>query len=88
MDYNNLAEKTIYDFSSDSEIINRITGNIPKDFYIRKCHILNRLSDIKDFALLTDNAKLMELADKALKEEQGKYDKTVGDALKEGIIVD
>lgn len=88
MDYNNLAEKTIYDFTSDSEIINRIIGNTPKDFYVRNCHVLNKLSDIKDFALLTDNAKLLELTDNALKDEQGKFDKMVSDALEEGIIVD
>lgn len=90
MDYNDLdlRNKTIYDFADDPEIIGEITGNAPKDSYIERCHIINKMAHIADFAYMVQDDELYRLATKALKAVQKECDSIVSDGLKDGIIID
>jgi hypothetical protein len=88
MDYNDLSNKTIYDFTDDPKIIEKITGNVSKVSYIETCHIINKMADIVDFAYIMQDDELYKLATKALKKAQKDCDSIVADGLKDGIIID
>lgn len=83
-----LKDKTIFDFTDDKAIIEKITGNTPKDFYIRNCHPLNKLSDLVDLAHLTNDTKLRTEAEKAWEKAQKESDDTIEKGQQDGIIID
>jgi len=89
MDYSDLylSNKTIYDFTDDPEIIGKITGNVPKESYINSCHIINKITDIADYAYMIQDNELYKLATKALKIAQKDWDSIVANGLKDGIII-
>ena len=83
-----LQDKTIFDFTDDKRIIEKITGNTPKDYYIQNCHPVNKLSDIVDLAFITNDTELKEAAEKAWKKAQKKWDDTIENGQQDGIIID
>ena len=83
-----LQDKTIFDFTDDKKIIEKITGNIPKDYYINNCHPLNKLTDIVDLAVLTNNAELKTAAEKAWKKAQKEWDNEIENGQQDGVIID
>ena len=83
-----LKDKTIFDFTDDKTIIKKITGNTPKDFYIQNCHPVNKLSDIVDLAILTNDTELKTEAEKAWKNAQKEWDNTIEKGQQNGIIID
>ena len=83
-----LKDKTIFDFTDDKTIIEKITGNTPKDFYIQNCHPVNKLADIVDLAYLTNDTELKTEAEKAWKNAQKEWDNTIEKGQQNGIIID
>ena len=76
-----LQDKTIFDFTDDKEIIGKITGNTPKDYYMQNCHQLNKLAHLVDLALITNDTKLKESAEK-------EWDNKIEDGQQASIIID
>lgn len=83
-----LKDKTIFDFTDDKEIIEKIAGNTPKDYYIRNCHPLNKLTDLIDLGSITNNTKLKESAEKEWKKAQKKWDDKIEESGQDNIIID
>ena len=83
-----LQDKTIFDFTDDKEIIGKIIGNTPKDYYLQNCHPLNRLAHLVDLAFITNDTELKESAEKAWKKAQKEWDDKIEDGQQEGVIID
>lgn len=83
-----LKDKTIFDFTDDKEIIEKITGNTPKDYYIQNCHPLNKLAHLVDLAFITNDTELKESAEKAWKKAQKEWDDKIEDGQQDGVIID
>ncbi len=83
-----LENKTIFDFTDDKEIIGKITGNTPKDYYIQNCHPVNKLEDIIDYSNIINDSELKSEAEKAWKMEKKAWDDMIDDGQQDGIIID
>jgi hypothetical protein len=83
-----LRNKTIFDFTSNSEIIKKIIGKLSKDYYIKCCHFLNKLSDIENLAIMTNNPELQDAAAKEWKKARAEWDNMIENGQRDGIIID
>lgn len=88
MDYKDLRNKTVFDFTDDDQVIKNIIGESPKDFYIRTCHFLNKLTDIQVFASLTNNEELLKAVSAEIVEAEAEWDDMCDDAQNDGLLID
>lgn len=88
MDYKDLRNKTVFDFTDDSQVIKSIIGESPKDFYIRTCHPLNKLSDIQVLASLTNNEELYQAVSDEIVKAESEWDQMCDDAQSDGLLID
>lgn len=93
MDYKELIGKTIFDFTKDAALIERVTKVNPSDkekvaFYKGHCHKINRYNDIMFFAAKTNNMDLYEAAMKARDAAQREFEKRADEGMRNGIIID
>ncbi len=75
MKYDNLHEKTIYDFTDNPKIIEQITLGSSKSDYLQniKDNPENNGFDLKELAELTGNKELAEAVDKQYKDDFAKF---------------
>jgi len=64
MDYSDLRNKTIFDFTDDEALIKKITGYTSKDKYIDGVHHVNFMNDVIALAQVTGDKELEKQADK------------------------
>ena len=83
-----LQNKTIFDFTDDKKIIEKITGNTPKDYYIQNCHPLNKLAHIVDLAFITSDTELKAVAEKEWEKAKKEWNDTIENKQQDGIIID
>ncbi len=88
MDYKDLRNKTVFDFTDDDQVIKNIIGESPKDFYIRTCHHLNKLTDIQKLASLTNNEELYKAVSDEIVKAEAEWDDMCDAAQKNGLIID
>lgn len=88
MNYKDLRNRTIFDFTDNDEIIKKIIGETPKDFYIKNSHPLSKLADIQDFAFLTDNKDLYKVVADERKKAESEWEQMRSDAQDEGLLID
>lgn len=93
MDYKELIGKTIFDFTKDAALIERVTKVNPSDkekvaFYKGHCHEIGKAEDIEELAEILNDKELRN-ATKRLRNELWKdFDRRASEANEKGIIVD
>ena len=87
MDYTDLRNKTIFDFTNDTSLIEEITGCTSVDSYLRKYHFVNRMGSIIVFAKKTNDTELEKTARKAEREAHKQWDKLVAEYAKQGLLI-
>ena len=93
MDYKELIGKTIFDFTKDAALIERVTKVNPSDkekvaFYKEHCHPIGKAEDIEELAEILNDKELRN-AGKRLRNELWKdFDRRASEANEKGIIVD
>lgn len=93
MNYKDLIGKTVFDFTKDEAIIERITKVNLSDkekvaFYIQNCHPIGKISDIEYLAEILNKNELCKAARKLKKELWADFDKRASEANKKGLIID
>ena len=90
MNYLELRDKTIFDFTDDEALISRITRHKSKDDYLYFYHRVNIMPDIVTFAQLTGNKELEQAASKMSKIIKKEWEDDIALQEKEnpGLIVE
>lgn len=93
MNYKELIGKTVFDFTKDAAIIERITKVNPSDKekvakYEKDCHPVGKAEDIEELAELLNNKELRKAAKKLRDELWADFDRRASEARKKGLIID
>lgn len=93
MNYKELTGKTVFDFTKDAAIIERITRVNPSDKvevakYKKNCHPVGKAEDIEELAELLNNKELREAAKKLRDDLWTDFNRRASDANKKGLIID
>lgn len=93
MNYKELIGKTVFDFTKDAAIIERITKVNPSDKekvakYKKVCHPVGKAEDIEELAELLNNKELRKAAKKLRDELWADFDRRASEARKKGLIID
>lgn len=93
MNYKELEGKTVFDFTKDAALIERITNVKPSDkekvaSYKKDCHPIGKISDIEYLAEILSNKELCKAARKLKKELWADFDRRASEANKKGLIID
>ena len=75
MTYDNLHKKTIYDFTTDAEVIDKITGGMTEAEYLANLteNPVNNGLDLEELAELTENKELAAAVAEQYKDDFAKY---------------
>lgn len=93
MDYKELIGKTIFDFTKDAALIERVTKVNPSDkekvaFYKEHCHPIGKAEDIEELAEILNDKELRNAAKRLCNELWKDFDRRASEANEKGIIVD
>lgn len=93
MDYKELIGKTIFDFTKDAALIERVTKVNPSDkekvaFYKEHCHPIGKAEDIEELAEILNDKELRNAAKRLRNELWKDFDRRASKANEKGIIVD
>ena len=85
--------KTIFDFTKDAALIERVTKVNPSDkekvaFYKGHCHEIGKAEDIEELAEILNDKELRNAAKRLLNELWKDFDRRASEANEKGIIVD
>lgn len=75
MNYDNLHQKTIYDFTKDAKVIEELTAGMTKPEYLEtlKENPVNNGLDLVELAEMTGNKELAAAVDKQYKDDFANY---------------
>lgn len=75
MNYDNLRQKTIYDFTKDAKVIEELTAGMTKPEYLEtlKENPVNNGLDLAELAEMTGNKELAAAVDKQYKDDFANY---------------
>lgn len=75
MNYDNLRQKTIYDFTKDAKVIEELTAGMTKPEYLEtlKENPVNNGLDLAELAEMTGNKELSAAVDKQYKDDFANY---------------
>ena len=93
MNYKDLIGKTVFDFTEDTTLIERITKVNPSDkkrvaFYKKNCHPIGKICGIEELAEILNNKELRKAAKKLRDELWADFDRRASEANKKGLIID
>ncbi len=93
MNYKELIGKTVFDFTKDAAIIERITKVTPSDKekvakYKKDCHPIGKAEGIEELAEFLNNRELCKAAKKLRDELWADFNRCASEANKKGLIID
>ena len=93
MDYTNLRNKSVFDFTDDKDILEAVLRFDPSDkeskkLYLEHSHPISLITGIGEYAYLTGNKELEKKVRTTFDEINNEFDEICDNAQENGVLVD